>query len=272
MLSRTTLMAVSIVALLSCGERAQPLAPTEGPVAHRAPSLVNGDSDGLTRMTFPAEFPGIPAYARIEALTAAQAGLRLMECNLNSRNLADGGFGQLSAFARRAPAIVLRYGDFAQLEGVLDTLARLLLESDLGANEARTLLTALLRNPGPPAPAPASEAPRYDIPAPTPRKEPRKMTIGMATYDDYDGVYFSLQALRMYHPEVMDDVELLVIDNHPDGPCGSALKALKTTCRTSATCRRPRSAARRSATWSSMRPRGNSSCAWIPTCSWCRGR
>ena len=53
------------------------------------------------------------------------------------------------------------------------------------------------------------------------------MTIGMATYDDYDGVYFSLQALRMYHPEVMDDIELLVIANHPDGPCGSALKALE---------------------------------------------
>ena len=68
-LSRTSLMAVTMVGLLSCGERAQPLAPTEGPVANQAPSLANGDSEGLTRMTFPAEFPGVPAYARIEALT-----------------------------------------------------------------------------------------------------------------------------------------------------------------------------------------------------------
>jgi hypothetical protein len=49
----------------------------------------------------------------------------------------------------------------------------------------------------------------------------------MATYDDYDGVYFSVQALRMYHPEVLDEVEILVVDNHPDGPASAALKALE---------------------------------------------
>jgi hypothetical protein len=26
------------------------------------------------------------------------------------------------------------------------------------------------------------------------------LSIGMATYDDYDGVYFSVQAIRLYHP------------------------------------------------------------------------
>ncbi len=26
------------------------------------------------------------------------------------------------------------------------------------------------------------------------------LTIGMSTYDDFDGVYFTLQSLRMYHP------------------------------------------------------------------------
>ena len=25
------------------------------------------------------------------------------------------------------------------------------------------------------------------------------LTIGMSTYDDYDGVFFSIQSLRMYH-------------------------------------------------------------------------
>ena len=69
--------------------------------------------------------------------------------------------------------------------------------------------------------------PKTAIPEATPRKPPKKMTIGMATYDDYDGVYFSLQAIRLYHPEILDDTELLVIDNHPDGPCGEALKALE---------------------------------------------
>ena len=54
----------------------------------------------------------------------------------------------------------------------------------------------------------------------------KKLTIGMATYDDYDGVYFSVQAIRMFHPEVMDEIEILVIDNNPDGPCSKDLKAL----------------------------------------------
>ena len=34
----------------------------------------------------------------------------------------------------------------------------------------------------------------------------------MATYDDYDGVYFTVQALRLYHPEVLDDTNFVVID------------------------------------------------------------
>jgi len=38
-----------------------------------------------------------------------------------------------------------------------------------------------------------------------------KLTVGMATYDDYDGVVFSIQALRLYHH--VD--ELLVVDNNP---------------------------------------------------------
>jgi GR25 family glycosyltransferase involved in LPS biosynthesis len=49
----------------------------------------------------------------------------------------------------------------------------------------------------------------------------------MATYDDYDGVYFSVQAIRLYHPEVTDQTEILVVDNNPAGPCARALKDLE---------------------------------------------
>ncbi|MEV6964212.1 glycosyltransferase family A protein [Hamadaea sp. NPDC051192] len=42
------------------------------------------------------------------------------------------------------------------------------------------------------------------------RKTPA-LTIGMAVFDDFDGVYFTLQALRLYHD--LDDAELLVVDN-----------------------------------------------------------
>jgi len=56
------------------------------------------------------------------------------------------------------------------------------------------------------------------------------LTIGMATYDDYDGVFFSIQALRMYHSLCMtDQVEFIVIDNNPTGKHSKALiKLLKT--------------------------------------------
>lgn len=36
------------------------------------------------------------------------------------------------------------------------------------------------------------------------------LTIGMATYDDFDGVYFTLQALKAYQD--LEDVELVVVD------------------------------------------------------------
>jgi hypothetical protein len=53
------------------------------------------------------------------------------------------------------------------------------------------------------------------------------LTIGMSTYDDFDGVYFSIQALRMYHPILKDiDYELLVIDNNPDSTHGESVRSL----------------------------------------------
>ena len=54
----------------------------------------------------------------------------------------------------------------------------------------------------------------------------KKLTVGMATYDDFDGVYFSLQAVRLYHPEIFDDVEFIVVDNNPHGAHGKEVKQL----------------------------------------------
>jgi hypothetical protein len=39
-----------------------------------------------------------------------------------------------------------------------------------------------------------------------------ELTIGMAVYDDFDGVYFTIQALRLYHD--LEHTELVVVDNH----------------------------------------------------------
>ena len=48
----------------------------------------------------------------------------------------------------------------------------------------------------------------------------------MATYDDWDGAYFSVQAIRLFHPEVTDRTEIVVIDNHPGSKASSQLADL----------------------------------------------
>jgi len=53
----------------------------------------------------------------------------------------------------------------------------------------------------------------------------KKLTVGMATYDDFDGVYFTIQAIKLYHPETINDIEFLVIDNNPSEVSGQAVKA-----------------------------------------------
>jgi hypothetical protein len=49
-----------------------------------------------------------------------------------------------------------------------------------------------------------------------------KLTIGMATYDDFDGVCYSVQCLRMFHPEIANDAEIIVVDNNPSSKQGEA--------------------------------------------------
>ena len=49
----------------------------------------------------------------------------------------------------------------------------------------------------------------------------------MATYDDFDGVCFTVQAIGLYQAEVLADVSFLVVDNHPEGAAGPALRALE---------------------------------------------
>ena len=42
------------------------------------------------------------------------------------------------------------------------------------------------------------------------------LTIGMATYDDFDGVYFTTQSLVLHHDILNEiDYEIIIIDNHP---------------------------------------------------------
>lgn len=50
----------------------------------------------------------------------------------------------------------------------------------------------------------------------------------MATYDDFDGVYFSLQSLKLFHNILKNiDYEFVIIDNNPTSEHGKAIQSLK---------------------------------------------
>lgn len=120
---------------------------------------------------------------------------------------------------RSVPQLRIRYGSLSQMRDVVDTVLRLVLERGLSQDNVVRLAGAFATKPAQPETRTA--------PARTERQLSPKMTIGMATYDDYDGVYFSIQSIRLHHPEILDKVEFLVLDNNPTGVCASHLKALE---------------------------------------------
>src|ERR1035438_4880981 len=65
------------------------------------------------------------------------------------------------------------------------------------------------------------------IPQETARRTRKFLTIGMATFDDFDGCYFTIHSIRLYHPEILDDVEFLIVDNNPAGPAAVPLKNIE---------------------------------------------
>lgn len=50
------------------------------------------------------------------------------------------------------------------------------------------------------------------------------LTIGMATFRDFHGPYFTVQALRINDRELMDRVEFVIVDNDPDNEHGRELR------------------------------------------------
>lgn len=51
------------------------------------------------------------------------------------------------------------------------------------------------------------------------------LTVGMLTYDDFDGVYFTIQSIRINHCDVANKIRFLIIDNNPGSDQGKALAA-----------------------------------------------
>lgn len=55
----------------------------------------------------------------------------------------------------------------------------------------------------------------------------KKLTIGIPTYDDYHGLYFTINSLRLYHPITQTEkVEFIILDNNPDGKYGELNKSI----------------------------------------------
>lgn len=52
----------------------------------------------------------------------------------------------------------------------------------------------------------------------------KKLTIGSAVYDDFDGVYFTYQSLRLNNQHLADQLDFVIIDNNPTSAQGKATK------------------------------------------------
>tara|TARA_R110000824_G_scaffold180061_7_gene360466 strand:+ start:1308 stop:2348 length:1041 start_codon:yes stop_codon:yes gene_type:complete len=50
----------------------------------------------------------------------------------------------------------------------------------------------------------------------------KKLTIGSAAFDDFEGVYFTYQSLRLANIDRLDELDLVLIDNNPSSPEGRA--------------------------------------------------
>lgn len=55
---------------------------------------------------------------------------------------------------------------------------------------------------------------------------PAKLAVGFAHLDDYDGAYFTVQALRLYSRDVLKDIEFVVVDNKPSSRHGQMVRTL----------------------------------------------
>lgn len=169
-------------------------------------------------MIFPRHDPH--AEPRLDKLDAFDAARLIKEQLVSPAATAGGADYWYIEMARTIPAIAVTYSRHKELEGLLDRLVKLVIDEKLSPKAFDHFVSNIAQ------PEPAS-ARKYPIPERSTRMFSPFMTIGMATYDDYDGVYFSLQAIRLYHPEILDEVEFVIIDNHPDGPCAAALKDLE---------------------------------------------
>ena len=72
-----------------------------------------------------------------------------------------------------------------------------------------------------------------------PHGEPADLTVAIATYDDFDGAYFTIHSILVHHREVLDRVEFVLLDNNPEGLPAPMLESFAGISIGSATFRSP---------------------------------
>lgn len=184
-------------------------------------------------LTAPLDFFVLPRFVHaapfaVRLASPQEARAAIMAASIGNNHALATSF---DALAHTKPCVEVTCGSIDQLNGTLDGLLRFVTENKVSRVDLARFLEGLtIEVPEITANGVASGTAKpikvYEIQPATERKVTARLTIGMATFDDYDGVYFSIQALRMYHADVMDQVELLIVDNHPDGACGIPLKQL----------------------------------------------
>ncbi|WP_156458154.1 glycosyltransferase [Devosia epidermidihirudinis] len=126
----------------------------------------------------------------------------------------------LEALLAVSPLLAVGVGNTEDLRGVLDMAIRMFMDNGFSSEDVGRFCAAFSEADNP-------LRVKHPIQPRSERRLEAKLTIGMATYDDFDGAYFSIQAMRLYHPEILDDVEFLVIDNNPSGVEAKYLKDIE---------------------------------------------
>ena len=89
-----------------------------------SPVLLNSDPPGvkvpLDLLLFPMYGSGVDFTFQL--LSKGQAGLELMKCLVNARNLPDHGFSEIARLARGAPAYRMIYSRFDQIENRIERI------------------------------------------------------------------------------------------------------------------------------------------------------
>ncbi|PIE66276.1 MAG: hypothetical protein CSA26_01140 [Desulfobacterales bacterium] len=180
-------------------------------------------------IVFPQFSPGQSLH--IKPLSPAKSGLKLMGCLLNGMAAGIDGLRAVASIAREIPGVELFYGAAEQFSQISKELLQFLLNHGFAPSELHRFFSPFQKEVElygqTTINLDAVETKARPVPEPTPRGSKKKLTIGMATYDDFDGVYFTVQAIRLYHPEITLLTEILVVDNNPEGPCAETLKRLE---------------------------------------------